>query len=1030
VSYSQASVREKEVRDLRKWIRFLLMLSIVFWLCVAAIPVFANDISNVTAEIDSNKIVTIKGVLSSGAGQAVSIQIIDPQGKIEYLGSTVSDSLGNFRLSYKMTNTTAGNYAVTINALGFLSPVKTSFAYGANNNLKALAISSGGFDKAFSPETTEYSVSVDRREKSITVTPTVSDGTASVKVNDKDVASDTASDPIPLQAGNNTITVAVTALTGESKTYTISVIKEKELLSSISAGAKIDADRRVTVSGIISSGAGQQISLKIIDPKGNIEYVNNTSSSNNGEFAFAYNMTGTITGRYAVKLGALGIAQPITTYFDYTAGVELKDLVLSNVSLSPDFRPDQIAYTALADKSVNSVTVTPAAGEGTAAIKINEKEIASGRTSEPITLNEGANIIHVTALSQDGVLSKTYTITVTKDSDLSKDGYVTAEVNKKKLVTISGATGLAAEQQVSVMIRDPNDQLEYINTTKSTAEGKFLFTYKISNSVKGKYSVIVGAEGIGQLTTEFIYEPINLNLEALTINKGSLTPEFSSDQTEYSTVVDYDSYFIRVTPTAVDPSAILEVNGTEVASGKKSGRIGLSVGHNIINVVVTTPDKTETKTYIIDIERKDMVRARHSSSNADLSSLVVSAGTLTPEFSAGTISYTAAVAHGVNSLTVTPTVAESHATVEVNGTAVESGNESGAINLAVGDNTITVLVTAQDGTTKTYTVTVTRAEAPVLSSNADLSSLVLNAGTLTPEFAAGTTSYTAAVVNGVNSLTVTPTVAESHATAKVNDTPVGSGSESGVIDLAVGDNVITILVTAQDGTTKTYTVTVTRAEAPPVLSSNADLSGLVLSEETLTPEFAAGTTSYTAAVANEVNSLTVTPTVAESHATVEVTDTEVESGSESGAIDLAVGNNTITVRVTAQDGTTKTYTVTVTRAEAPPVLSSNADLSSLVLYTVTVTEEGLDVSERTLSPEFAPDATDYIVDVDCNVSSIRVTPTVAEIHATVEVKGTPVESGSMSDDIALAGGITRVQIEVTAQDGTTKMYTISVLCLA
>jgi hypothetical protein len=47
--------------------------------------------------------------------------------------------------------------------------------------------------------------------------------------------------------------------------------------------------------------------------------------------------------------------------------------------------------------------------------------------------------------------------------------------------------------------------------------------------------------------------------------------------------------------------------------------------------------------------------------------------------------------------------------VTVNTIAVTSGSPSGAISLVVGTNTITVLVTAQDTTTKTYTVTVTRA---------------------------------------------------------------------------------------------------------------------------------------------------------------------------------------------------------------------------------------------------------------------------------------------------------------------------------
>jgi sugar lactone lactonase YvrE len=101
---------------------------------------------------------------------------------------------------------------------------------------------------------------------------------------------------------------------------------------------------------------------------------------------------------------------------------------------------------------------------------------------------------------------------------------------------------------------------------------------------------------------------------------------------------------------------------------------------------------------------------------------------------------------------------------------------------------------------------------------------------------------------------------------------------------------------------------------PPV-SSNADLSGLGLSNGTLSPAFAAATTSYTVDVGNGISSLTITPTLADEGATVTVNGVAVSTGSASAAIPLSFGTNTITVVVTASDGvTTKTYTIVVTRA--------------------------------------------------------------------------------------------------------------------
>jgi hypothetical protein len=113
-----------------------------------------------------------------------------------------------------------------------------------------------------------------------------------------------------------------------------------------------------------------------------------------------------------------------------------------------------------------------------------------------------------------------------------------------------------------------------------------------------------------------------------------------------------------------------------------------------------------------------------------------------------------------------------------------------------------------------------------LSTNANLSTLALSAGTLAPAFDGATTSYTATVVNGIATLTVTPTVADATASVKVNNTTVVSGNASGPLALTLGDNAITTVVTAQDGTTtKTYTITVTRLPAPPVISSTLTATG-------------------------------------------------------------------------------------------------------------------------------------------------------------------------------------------------------------
>ena len=97
-----------------------------------------------------------------------------------------------------------------------------------------------------------------------------------------------------------------------------------------------------------------------------------------------------------------------------------------------------------------------------------------------------------------------------------------------------------------------------------------------------------------------------------------------------------------------------------------------------------------------------------------------------------------------------------------------------------------------------------------------------------------------------------------------------------------------------------------------VPSSNANLASLKIGALTLSPTFAAGTTSYTASTTNASNVVKAVPEQADAELLVKLGDTVVPNGSP---VAWAAGSNTLTVKVTAADGSTnKTYTVTVTKS--------------------------------------------------------------------------------------------------------------------
>ncbi|WP_419915777.1 cadherin-like beta sandwich domain-containing protein [Candidatus Poriferisodalis sp.] len=367
-----------------------------------------------------------------------------------------------------------------------------------------------------------------------------------------------------------------------------------------------------------------------------------------------------------------------------------------------------------------------------------------------------------------------------------------------------------------------------------------------------------------------------------------------------------------------------------------------------------------------------------TSSNNDLSALsaetatgrngTYSGLTLSPSsFAAGTTSYSATVGNDVTHAKLTASVADTGiASMKVGKqgetlASLADGATSDPIALAVGDNALVVEVTAENGRSKTYTVTVRRQSA-----NADLASLVVTTSTsetgtysgltLSPGFSAGGTTYSATVGSSVSHAIVTATAAEPGtgddpvATLKAGKVgslvSVRSGADSDPVALAVGVNRLAVEVTAENGTVKTYRVTVTRREP------SADLSALVVkvatsetgtySARTLSPGFAAGTTSYSVAAARDVTHAKITATALETGATLQVGKAgslvSVASGVESGPIALVRGANAIEVRVAvtvAGTTVTETYTVSVNVAAKPSALEG---------LVVTPTSHGLDAT--------------------------------------------------------------------------------------
>jgi len=145
---------------------------------------------------------------------------------------------------------------------------------------------------------------------------------------------------------------------------------------------------------------------------------------------------------------------------------------------------------------------------------------------------------------------------------------------------------------------------------------------------------------------------------------------------------------------------------TIVFRAKKIGSATVSV----VSAQVVSFDTASNMTVNTPSRKINVVAAPNLSAENQLSELSVSAGELTPAFASEVAEYAVSVPYETTTLSVFATAKDAKAAVSV--TPIET--------LAVGENKIEVVVTAENGSKRTYTLTVTRAESELAGVTAEL----------------------------------------------------------------------------------------------------------------------------------------------------------------------------------------------------------------------------------------------------------------------------------------------------------------------
>ncbi|WP_274653896.1 S-layer homology domain-containing protein [Paenibacillus humicola] len=188
-------------------------------------------------------------------------------------------------------------------------------------------------------------------------------------------------------------------------------------------------------------------------------------------------------------------------------------------------------------------------------------------------------------------------------------------------------------------------------------------------------------------TVHVIAKPLGLSFNATeyTVQLHQTIP--------FSVAMNYsDGSSVDVTASSsytFNPEGIASIPSVGVLSGEQAGS-------TVVKAVYGTDSATVN------------VVVNPLSANADLSSLTLSSGTLSPAFSPSVTGYDVTVKNSVSSVTVTAAADDHASTVSINGAAAQAGQQTEDVPLHVGRNKLNVIVTSPSGGTKTYSLDIWR----------------------------------------------------------------------------------------------------------------------------------------------------------------------------------------------------------------------------------------------------------------------------------------------------------------------------------
>lgn len=242
--------------------------------------------------------------------------------------------------------------------------------------------------------------------------------------------------------------------------------------------------------------------------------------------------------------------------------------------------------------------------------------------------------------------------------------------------------------------------------------------------------------------------------------------------------------------------------------------------------------------------------------------------------------------------------------------------------------------------------------------------------------------YTDATSNVSKSITITVTEPVSNSGGSSSG---GNSSSSGNSSKPSGGS-----SSSSGGSTSNKNNTASASQEEKEKSKDSTLSALTVKEGTISPEFKSDVKEYALTIPYETSEVNVTATPTDSKATVAV----------EGNKDLKEGENTVTIKVTAEDGSTSNYVIKVTRKRVPVALKS-----LMIRYE---NQEG-EVIELPLTPAFGFDKLEYTLEeLEYWVEKLSIEAIPNIEGATVDIQG--------ADNLQEGENTITITLKIAAED--------------